>query len=406
MPNQTMCSHCDEYRNSCLVEKHTECETCGITSGQGEKDIRAPLVMGHFPFFRLPFDIRRMVYEEVFKTPRADKTITPDPSYHRRRLGRRFAEHTVHDGQALLQSCQQAHEEATEVLYGNKFFYFDDESYGTIRIEASAHCHYCSGERLILPERSVSMPTHNRCRDAHDSKHYVGIPRCDFVSMYDWLFKIGERNRLKIRHIHISFSSSQFAKVLGEWHLVDDPLKPSPVGGDLIEKALELLAHGHNLDTFGVSFRRRYLDFLDPEYVVEAGEWQNATNAAWNWTAFERIFSTGLNHRLKNALSNIKGIRKLSCDWASVTPQPSGSWSDEGANALEGFKEVKECMETGYADRQMVETVERTPSIPCVDQARRAIHDCKSFKTILSGDGASEGTPDPISAAKNSSHGR
>ncbi len=344
-----------------------------------------------------------MIYEEVFKTTRADKTITPDPSHHRRQLGRRFAEHTVHNGHALLQSCQQAHEEATAVLYGNKVFYFDDASYGTIEIEASAHCHYCSRERRILGDRPVSMTTYNRCRDAHDSKHYVVIPRCDFVSMYDWLFKIGEKNRLKIRHIHISFSKSQFAKVLGERHLVDDPLKPSPVGGDLIERALRLLARGHNLNTFTVSFRQRYLELSDTEYAAGADRWQNVTNAASNWTAFERIFFSGLDHRLKNALSNIKGIRKLICDWTSVTPQPSGSWSDEGANALEGFKEVKECMETGYTDRQMVETAERTLSIACVDQARHAMHDCKSFATILSGDDAFDGSHEPISAAGNAS---
>ena len=356
-------------------------------------DVRAPLVTVPFPFFRLPFDVRRMIYEEVFKTPRADKTITPDLSYHRRQLGRRFSECTVNNGLALLQSCQQAHEEATAVLYGNKIFYFDDASYGTVRIEASAHCHYCSEESPIHWDRPVSMTPDIRCRDAHDGKHYIFLPRCDFVSMYDWLFKVGERNRLKIRHIHISLSDSQFAKVLGERHLDDDPRKPSPVGGDLIEKALGLLAQGHNLDTFGFSFQQRYLDLLDAEYYAETDTWHNVTNAALNWEAFERIFSNGLDHRLKNALSNIKGIRELSCDWASVTPQPSGSWSDEGANALEGFKEVKKSMETGYADRQMVETAEQTPSIPYVDQSRHAIQDCKSFATLSSGDGAFEGIP-------------
>ena len=69
------------------------------------------------------------------------------------------------------------------------------------------------------------------------------------------------------RHVHISFSDSQFAKVLGEWHGDDDTMKPSPEGGDLIVKALDLLARGHNLETFGVSFRQRYL--FSPEWVDE-----------------------------------------------------------------------------------------------------------------------------------------
>ena len=387
-----MCSHRHGFKNSSSVENHRVCETCCTTPGQHEKDVRTPLVTVPFPFFRLPFDVRRMIYEEVFKTPRADKTITPDPLYHRRQLGRRFAERTVNNGLALLQSCQQAHEEATAVLYGNKIFYFDDASYGTTRIETSAHCYYCSGEGHILGDLPVPITTYNQCRNARDGKHYVSIPRCDFVSMYDWLFKVGERNRLKIRHIHISLSNSQFAKVLGEgrW-FEDDPLKPPPVGGELIEKALKLLGHGHNLDTFGVSFRQCYLDLSDTGHATEAKTWRNVTNAALNWKAFERIFFNGLDHRLKNALSNIKGIRELSCDWASVTPQPSGSWSDEGAKALEGFKEVKKCMETGYAGRQMVEIAEQTPAILYVDQFRHAIHDCKSFATTSSGDGAFEG---------------
>ena len=40
-------------------------------------------------------------------------TITPDPSYRHRQLGRTFAERTVNYDPVLLQSCQQAHEEAT-----------------------------------------------------------------------------------------------------------------------------------------------------------------------------------------------------------------------------------------------------------------------------------------------------
>ena len=71
-----------------------------------------------------------MIYEEVFRTPRADKTITPDPSYRRRQLGRRLAERKVKYDLAILRSCQQAHQEATATLYGSKVFYFDDISYG------------------------------------------------------------------------------------------------------------------------------------------------------------------------------------------------------------------------------------------------------------------------------------
>ena len=396
-----MSSHDDRPQESSSAEEHGVGDTSCVPCAQHEEDVQAPLLTAPFPFFRLPLDIRRMIYEEVFRAPLADKTITPDRSYRRRKLGRRFAERTVNYDLALLRSCQQAHNEASGTLYGSQVFYFDDTSYGheNAVVEASAYCYYCSGEG--------SMTTYNRCLDAYNGKHYVKIPHCDFVEMYDWLLNIGERNRLKIRHIHISFSSSQFAKVLGEQHLVDNPLKPSPVGGDLIEKALALLACGHNLNTFGISFRQRYLDLSDIEDGAGVTSvWAQETNASLIWTAFERIFSNGLNHRLKNALCKVRGIRTLNCDLALVTPQPSGSWTDEGAHALEGFKEVKEHMEAGYADRQMVEAPERTFSIPFVDQSSDAIHGRKSFATISSSDGAFERSPEPTSATGNTSFAR
>ena len=158
-----------------------------------------------------------MIYEEVFRTPRADKTITPDPSYRRRHLGRRYAERTVKYNLGLLQSYQQTHDEAIAILYGSRVFYFDDTSYGfeDIKIEASAYCRYCSGEGGIT--------TYDRCLDAYNGKHYVKIPYCDYVDMYDWLLKIGPRNRIQIKHVQICFSGSQFAQVLGEQRLVHDP---------------------------------------------------------------------------------------------------------------------------------------------------------------------------------------
>ena len=61
-------------------------------------------------------------------------TVTPDPSYRHRQLGNRFAERTVNYDQALLQPCQQAHEEATAVLWGSEVSYFDDTSYGVENI--------------------------------------------------------------------------------------------------------------------------------------------------------------------------------------------------------------------------------------------------------------------------------
>ena len=403
-----MSSHCDTLQDSSSAEKHSVCETPPIQCVQREEDVQPPPAMVPFSFFRFPLDIRIIIYEELFRMPFADKTITPDPSYRRRHLGRRYAERTVKYDLGLLQSCQQAHQEATAVLYGSKAFFFDDTSYGfeDTKIEASNYCWYCLGERGMPQGSPSSIATENRCLDAYNGKHYLKIPHCDFVDMYDWLLKIGPRNRIQIKHVQICFSGSQFAQVLGEQRLAHDPLKPSPVGGHLIERALALLARGHNLNTFSVLFRHRYLDLSDTEDGAMTGTWTQNTNAALNWTAFERLFSNGLDHRLKNALSNIKGIRMLDCDLDSVTPQPSGSWSDEGAQALEGFKQVKACMEAGYADHQRVKTFERTLSTPFDDLSGAAIHDRKSVAAISLSDGALERSLELTNRPRNISFAR
>ena len=43
-------------------------------------------------------------FTDVFETPCADKTITPDPSHHRLQLGRRYGDRTVNNGLAFLQT--------------------------------------------------------------------------------------------------------------------------------------------------------------------------------------------------------------------------------------------------------------------------------------------------------------
>ena len=83
-----------------------------------------------FAFFRLPLELREMIYEEVFQTPSRDGVITPDPSYWRRRQGGDLGSRAVNNGSGLIQSCQQAHNEAVPLLYGNRTFYFDDAPHG------------------------------------------------------------------------------------------------------------------------------------------------------------------------------------------------------------------------------------------------------------------------------------
>ena len=372
-----MSSHCDTLQDSSSAEKLSICKTAPIQGVQPGEDAQPPPPKAPVSFFRLPLDIRIIVYEELFRMPFAGKTITPDPSYRRRQLGRRFTERTVKYDVAILRTCQQVNQEATAVLYGSKAYFFDDTSYDfeETQIEASDYCWYCLGERAVPQGSLTPITTQNRCLNAHHGKHYVNVPHCDFVGMYDWLVQIGDNNRMPIKHIQSCFSGSQFAQVLGEQRMADDPLTPSPVGGHLIERALALLARGHNLNTFSVLFRHRYLNLSEIEDEATTRTWTQNTNAALNWTAFERLFSNGMDHRLKNALSSIKGIRTLICDLDSVTPQPLGNWDEEGAKALESFKEVKACMEAGHADRVMVGSYERTLSNSFDELSLAATHD-------------------------------
>ena len=80
-------------------------------------------------------------------------TITPDASYCHRQLGRRFAERTVNYDPALLQSCQQAHDEATATLCDQKSSTLMITVMVTkiyIKIEASAYCWYRLGKEAYL----------------------------------------------------------------------------------------------------------------------------------------------------------------------------------------------------------------------------------------------------------------
>ena len=64
-----------------------------------------------FLFFRLPRELRDMIYEEVFRSSLGDGSITPDPLYFHCRVGVKLKggelnNRTINNGLALLQSCQ------------------------------------------------------------------------------------------------------------------------------------------------------------------------------------------------------------------------------------------------------------------------------------------------------------
>ena len=175
--------------------------------------------MTTFPFFRLPPEVRNMIYGLLFETAHKDKFVTPDPAGSRRQnnLGQRTL--NLSDSLPLLRTCQVVHREATAVLYGNNVFRFDD------------HPH--NDDEHTVPGFKMSLPC------------------CDLLTMYFFLVSIGKENREKLQHIHLNFSDVSY---------ITYPEEPKRsclyrnAGASFVGDAVDLLAASHHLQTFSVSF--------------------------------------------------------------------------------------------------------------------------------------------------------
>ena len=299
---------------------------------------------GIFPFFALPREIRDIVYEKVFETSLQDNTITPDPAHKCREYSdfdkESFKQRTVGNVLGLLLAGRKAHEEAMEALYGKHVFYFDDTIHGPyqIKVEASAHCYYCRGDLA------------GGCFDGSPGRHYIRVPWCDFVGMHDWLVDIGEKNRMRIRHIQLHFSGSRFVKFLGERHswFPGFPWKPSPVGGDFLGRALKLLGNAHNLETFRISFNHPSFDEASDKTQCDISRKRLCAKQA-----FQLLFQPEKPRNLKTVLCGIAGVKRLLC-------QEIGNAEISNANdthfrvtdgARAGLRQVREAMEFGHPSR-------------------------------------------------------
>lgn len=287
-------------------------------------------------------ELREIIYDMVSETSLQDNTITPDPAHHRRECSKddvALKQRTISNVLGLLLLCRKAHEEAMEALYSKHVFYFDDIQHGSyeIKVEASAHCYYCR----------PSFP--GPCFNSSQGRHYVRVPYCDFVSMQGWLIAIGEKNRMRIRHIQLHFHGPRFVKFLGERHEWFPPVpqgKPCPVGGEFLAKALELLGSAHNLETLRISFDYPPRDEAsnDPQCGI------NTINnrRIWSMQAFDLLFQPEKPRNLKNALCTVTGIKRLV--YQDMRDAKNSIYRvTDGARA--GLKEVREAMEFGHPSR-------------------------------------------------------
>ena len=175
-----ICTRCNEYRRSSPEKKLKLCEACCIATGAREKDERARS-RRTFPFFRLPCKLREIIYRELYVSSHQNCHVTPDPHSFRRNCSIRHVSQTLNTRLSLLQTCQQAYDEATPILYGSNTFCFSDEQYEykTVKCEGfMMHCDWCK-MRIEQPKGYDSYE--DRCFDIMGGVHWVEVPLCDYV---------------------------------------------------------------------------------------------------------------------------------------------------------------------------------------------------------------------------------
>ena len=329
-----------------------------------------------FPFYRLPIELREHIYVLYFQPVLGNDTITPDPFRTRGRptdeelreqifalyFRPSLPSDTVSFGSrkgytdgkheephppnsiAILSTCQQAHEEATRILYSTSTFYFDDTPHSdfTHAIEASAHCKFCLRYRNLRDSGRLTGDYFDDCWHSRNDKHFIHVPHCDFVTMGDWLRGIGQKNRALIKHVHLHFTKAQFTKVLGMYYPSGGSEgKPCPVGGDLVVDALEVLGRSHCLRTIKITFLGA---------MEEAEEWRDEKAEIRSVEcAFRDVFLPG--SRLGAALRKIRGLTRFYCEEMKGT-YVGEDGLDQMDAARTGLQDLRKHVEVGVVEKE------------------------------------------------------
>lgn len=285
-------------------------------------------------FFTLPREIRDTIYEKTFETPLQDRKITPHLACTHPRGESDPAKRTVNNGLALLVSCKQANEEACTDLYGRNTFYFDDTQHWGFHalFTEAGHCRHCK-----------TTGRDDRRSHGSSSEHDIKLPCCDMVFMHQWLVTIGVKNRMRIRHIELHFSSSKFVQVLDEWSCYGKSWKSCPIGGDFVEQALKLISKAHNLETIRITFKT----------PSKHDKYEPADVSYDSMNAFRDLFSPKYSGHVKAALSSITGIKRLECEemTGDLLAVGKNGWENIMNAARADLREVTEAMEFGHPTR-------------------------------------------------------
>lgn len=203
-----------------------------------------------FPFFRLPFELRYIIYQYLFTPEYRDSLIAPDMGHlccammlHRPDTGQ-WPAFIGLDCQALqlMQTCQQAHDESTSVLYGDNTFRFD----------------------------------------------YV--PSDDSWDLYPFLSVIGRANRMKLRHLDLRFH-------------------PCTTFADLGVDTVWVNTK-HNLDLKVARSTCNALDFLSERHRLQSLVLR-FQGSNWGIAKFSLCFTK--DSELYRSLTQFKAISKLKC---------------------------------------------------------------------------------------------
>ena len=179
-----------------------------------------------FPFFRLPPEIRNDIYYYLFASPHVwygEHVFIPDVDHCRKTNNVDMFPAKMSDTLPFLRACQQAHEEATAILYGENKFVFSDKRLG---------------------QETYTIPNFN-----------IELQRCDFMTLYYFLNVIGEQNRSKLRYLQPAFLTRDFTTYPHEVTASRAQFYIKEGGGaGFVGDALDLLSQRHNLVQLELSF--------------------------------------------------------------------------------------------------------------------------------------------------------
>ena len=186
-----------------------------------------------FPFFSLPLELRYIIYQYLFTSKCRHNLIVPAVGRLRRAItlnrpdSGRWRAITGLNCQtlSLIRTCQQAHDESTNVLYSDNTFCFDDVLY-----------------------------------DKEDMSWYFDLLNfppigCETSYFYPFLSVIGRANRMKLRHLDLNFHRYTTFPLLGDDNAWGIKYKHHHSVASFMRNALDFLSKSHRLQSLVLTFQ-------------------------------------------------------------------------------------------------------------------------------------------------------